>query len=364
MELVCLARRAWVLPLALAACDDGGGSESGPSETGTIVAAVEEDGVLAVIDKTSETVRARIDLGAELHGQPVRYNVHNVQGAADGHTVWATAMPADGEHDPSHGGPAPVEELVGVDVAREAIFQRVPLGADLHVAHVVLDGGRAFVTANESDQVLFVDLEAASVTERVDLPAGTGPHGARLTPDGAKLVVAGMGDGSIHVVDTGSRAVRSYDVPGLAVQVAVLPDGSAAFATLYDTLQIARLDLGDGSLRLFDLPADSAGPVQIYPHPDGGSLWVADQGVVLGRPAGDRLYRIDAATGEVIARVTVGEGPHGVVVAPDGDSVWITLLVGGAVQRIAVDDLQVLATVPVGEGPNGITCLHGDGAMP
>ncbi len=355
-------RRAMLLTGAIAACDDAVTDDEAPAtHEGRIVAAVEDEGVLAVIDEVTGRVVRRIDLATEVHGARTAYTIHNVQGAPDGHTVWATAMPAS-DHG-GHGDAPMPEELVGVDLETGAVTRRVPLGEELHVAHVVLDGQRAFVTANEADQVLFVDLARGEVTRRVDLPAGSGPHGARLTPDG-RLVVAGMGDGSLQVVDTETGAVTSHDLPGVAVQSAVLPDGSAAFATLFDTRQVARLDLGTGDVRLFDLPADSAGPLQIYPHPDGGSVWVADQGVLLDRPAGDTLYRLDASTGEVLASIPVGQGPHGVVVTPDGASVWVTLLVDGSVQRVDVADGRVAATLPVGEGPNGITCLHEQGAMP
>ncbi len=355
-------RFAALLAAALAACDDAAPDDEASPHEGHIVAAVEAEGVLAVIDQVTGRVVRRVDISPVVEGMRIPYAIHNVQGAPDGRTVWATTMPAG-----AHGGhvsmPLP-DELVGVDLETGAVIRRIPLGRALHIAHVVLDGPRAFVTANQADVVLVVDLERGAVRRRVDLARGSGPHGARLTPDGGRLVVAGMGDGSLHVVDTVTGAVTAHDLPGVAVQTAVLPDGSAAFATLFDTRQVARLDLATDAVRLFDLPPDSAGPLQIYPHPDGGSVWVADQGVLLDRPAGRTLFRLDAATGEVLASVPVGEGPHGVVVTPDGASVWVTLLVDGSVQRVDVADGEVAGTVPVGDGPNGITCLHPHGAMP
>lgn len=88
---------------------------------------------------------------------------------------------------------------------------------------------------------------------------------ARLTANGRTLVVAGMGDGSMHVVDTGTGAVASYDLPGRAVQATVLPDASAAFVTVYHPRQIAKLDLVSKQLSIFDLPKGAVEPMQIYP---------------------------------------------------------------------------------------------------
>ena len=108
---------------------------------------------------------------------------------------------------------------------------RIPLGEDLHVAHVVVSDDVAYVTSFEADSVLVVDLAAREVVREVPLAPGTGPHGARLAPDGDALYVAGMGDGSLHVVDTATFEVTTRDLPGRAVQTAVLPDGKRSDTT-------------------------------------------------------------------------------------------------------------------------------------
>jgi len=288
--------------------------------------------------------------------------VHNTQAAPDGRTVWTTAMPASGHA--GHDGAGAEEELIGIDAWTLAVEDRIHLGAGLHAAHVVMSGTDAYVTANQADQVIVVDLAGRRVRRAIALPPGTGPHGARLTPDGSRLVVAGMTDGSLHVVELATDRVDSYDLPGRAVQTAVLPDGSAAFATIYDTRQVARLDLGARQLTLIDLPAGAAGPVQLYPTPDSRHLWVADQGLLDGRPAGDELYRLDAATGAVDLVAAVAPAPHGVVVNHDGSRVWTTTLAQGTVQAVDGATGQVVSTTPVGNQPNGITCLHLGGVMP
>lgn len=344
----------------VAACQPGKSDDSAVAEDGDacIAAAVEEEGAVALLDDEG-TLLSKVDLGTEVDGMAVAVDVHNVQALSDGARVLATVMPTgDMEME------GMVEELVIVDVASASVEGRVTLGEDLHVAHVVTDDALAWVTAYGADLVLEVDLEAGEVVRTLDLPAGTGPHGLRRLPDGSGLVIAGMGDGSIHLVDLESGEVESWDLAGRAVQAGVLPDGTAAFVSDYDSRQIARLDLGTRELSLLDLPEGAAGPVQIYPTPDSAGLWVADQGYLGEDPAGEHLYRLDTATGEITLTATVSPAPHGVVVRADGAEVWTTTLVDGTVERVDASTGEVLSSTVVGDGPNGITCTHPGDATP
>jgi hypothetical protein len=331
-----------------------------------IVAAVEGDGSVVVLDGESGQLIRSVDLAQPLAGdhsedeRVVAFTVHNVQGAPDGRTAWVTALPR-GSHDEEE---SMQEQLIGVDTSTLVVRERIELGADLHVAHVVIAGQRAFVTAYESDAVLVVDLEQGRVERDIALPPGTGPHGLRATPDGEKLVIAGMGDGSMHVVEVVAGEVISFALPGRAVQAAVLPDGQSALVTIYDTRQVARLDMTTRELVLFDLPPSAAGPVQLYPTPDGQSVWIADQGMLDDQPAGKKLYRMNTATGAIDLDADVSPGPHGVVLDRRGQKVWITTLEQGFVQAIDARTGEVLSTTTVGNAPNGITCVFQGGAMP
>jgi DNA-binding beta-propeller fold protein YncE len=349
-------RHLWIV-LSLLSVGCSGANEL-PADL--VVAAVELDGQLAVLDGETGALLDLIDVSQETHHGTTRFRVHNVQAAPDGDLVWATAMARLGE---GHTEPMP-EQLVGVDPRSRAVVARIQLGNDIMASHVAIHGGRGFVTAYFVDNLIVVDLEARAIERTVALPIGTGPHGVRVTPDGGRLVIAGMFQGSAVVVDTTTWEVTPYPLPGRGVQAAVLPDGSAAYVTVYDTKQVARLDLEQGALALFDLPAGSAGPVQLYPTPDGAHLWVADQGLLDGDAAGDRLVRLDATTGAIDLTVTVAPGPHGVVVNDDGSLVWTTAVVDGVVQAIDATTGELRATTPVGAQPSGITSLFAGGAMP
>lgn len=349
------------LLFALAACDGTTGAKA-PAHGQLIFAAVEGDGAVAAIDGATGALIERIDLGVVEHGMATSYQPHNVQGSPDGKTVWATAHPP---MDSSMEGMPMPDQLIGIDVETLSVRSRIPLGEMVHAAHVVIRGSTAWVTANLADLVYVVDLDAGQVVRTLPLPSGAGPHGERLSPDGGKLFVAGMGtEGSLLVVDTATGEVEKHELPAPAVQTAVLPDGSAAFATILARAQVARLDLRTGDLLLIDLPEGAAGPAQIYPSPDSASVWVADQGVLVPGSTGHRAYQLDAASGATLQTVELGQGPHGVVVEPDGARAWIANAADGTVQSVDTATGEVLTTAPVGNAPNGITCVHRGGATP
>jgi DNA-binding beta-propeller fold protein YncE len=345
--------------LALWACGGQPENEVVSGRTNSVFAAVERDGTLAELDGSTGALIRTVDLSELAHDARMKFDVEDVQAAPDGRTVWLTAKPESGG---AAGAAQMPEELVGVDASTGKVSHRIDLGTGLNVAHVVIRGSLAYVTAYGADLVLVVDLVTERVIRSFALPSGTGPEGARLTPDGVTLVVAGMGDGSMHTIHTGTGFVESHALPGRAMQSAVLPDGSAAFATVYDTRQVARLDLFDGTLSLFELPAGAAGPVQLYPA-SSTSLWIADQGMLDGDAAGNTLYRMSAA-GSVDRTIVVSPAPHGVVVNSETGELWTTTLAEGTVEAVDGESGEVLWTTRVGDGPSGITCVNAGGAMP
>jgi YVTN family beta-propeller protein len=327
-----------------------------------VIAAVEGDGAAAVLDRLTGKLVATIDLSTTSGSEVTRFGVHNVQGSNNGKTAWLTAVPVHGGAH-SHAAPAK-DQLVGIDLETLAVSTRIDLGSELHPAHVVMSGTTAYVTATDGNSILVVDLAGGKVERTIPMPADTKPHGLRMTRDGKTLVVAGMGRGSVELVDVATGSSRSIALPGRGVQAAVSPVADVGFVSVYDTKQIAHVDLQTAELKLFTLPAGSAGPVQIYPTPDGKGLWVADQGMLGADPTGTKVMLIDTASGAVQQSVTVAPGPHGIVVSPDGKTVWTTTLVNGTVDSIDAATGTVVSSVAVGKQPNGVTCVHSTSAMP
>lgn len=350
---------AIAIAIAIAAGFVGCGT-SQPVQGTKVYVAEEESGGIAVVDARTNQVLRDIPLHETSNGMEMHYMPHNVQVAPNGKSVWVTAPPMEG----APGDPEMDEQVVIIDPSTDAIVDRVVLGKGLHLAHVVLDDASrfAYVSANEADKVFQLDAATHAVTKTFDLGAGHKPHGMRACGD--RVFVANMDGKSISVIDPIAAAIQDVPVGGVAVQVACTKDGKLAFASLYDTKEVVRYDRTTGAVTRIALPADAQGPVQLYPTPDSKSLFVADQGLLMDRPASNRLFQIDIATSKVTKTIEVGSGAHGVVVSEDGMRAYVTNTAGNSVSVVDVGDGKVLATVPVGTKPNGVSHFHVSGGMP
>ena len=330
-----------------------------------VFVADEAGGTISVLEQDSMSRIATIDLTEIRGGAAMAFEPHNVQVAPDGRSVWVVAPAVADPTDPhGHGGAAPLEQAMVLDPQTLEIRARIDLGSGLHVAHVVLDPSSrfAYVTANEASAVLRIDATRFEVVRRYELGAGRAPHGLRYCE--GRLYVANMDGQSLSIIEPDTGVIDEVPLGGVAVQTACVPGGRYVFASLYDTREVVRLDIASHEITRVSLPEGSEGPVQLYPTPDGETLYVCDQGLLLGRPASNRLYEVDVASATVVATIIVGEGAHGVVVSDDGLTAYVSNIAAGSVSIVDTRARAVLATVTVGARPNGIAHWHVSGGMP
>jgi len=348
------------LALMLAAC---GSAEDSPRSATTaavkIYVAVEEGSAITVLD--GSTLRLVKDI-------PVAgFMPHNVQVAPDGKLVWAVLVAMDGAghtgggHE--EGTPMP-DEVVAIDPSTDSIVAHIDLGADTHPAHVVVtpDSKTVLVTGVDKNEIIRIDAGSRKILDRVVLGHGTGVHGARVSIDGTSVWAAEIDGKCAARVDLATTAQEHIDLEGQAVQMAVSLDGRYAFASQYDTKKVARIDVASKAVSYVALPAESQGPVQLYPSPDGKSILVADQGLIAGRPASNKLYVIGIDAMTVDATVNVGSGAHGVV-AHDGRA-FVTAIGDDTVTAVDLATKTVIATAKVGKKPNGISVWTKEGGTP
>jgi len=316
-----------------------------PSDVKVYVA-LESGNAIMVLDGRDLAPLAKVSLG--------EYSPHNVQVAPDGKTVWATLVSAHG-----HGGGEPgPDRVVVLDAANDAILSTIELGPDVHPAHVVLtpDSKTAFVTGNSTNEVIRIDVASRALT-RIGLEHGTGPHGARVDSNGNAWVAQIEGK---CVARIGAGTQQHVETNGQAVQTAVTPKW--IFASLYDTRSVARIDPTSLDVTYATLPAESQGPVQLYPTDNGNKLLVADQGLLAGRPASNKLYVLDTDSLALLDTIEVGLGAHGVVA--DGDRAYVTSLSDDAVTMVDLTTKRVVARATVGGDPNGISLWTRRGGAP
>lgn len=341
----------------VSSCGNDGNSNSINDTSSSLPAAKvyvanEAGGSVSVIDLQDSLKTTSIDLS---DSAGTMFMAHNVQVAPNGKSVWVAAAGMDS---------GKTNYLIVIDPNTGTIKERVLLGKDLHVAHVVLDdqSKNAFVTAGETNEVIQVDATTYQVVRKFDLGAGHAPHGLRYA--NGKLYVANMDGKSLSVITVADGKVTDIPLGGIAPQVALTRDDKFVFISLYDTKEVIQYDLKNGQIIRIPLPGTAYGPIQLYATPDSKLLYVADQGELLGRPVSNEVYVIDIPNAKVISTIKVGNKAHGVVVSNDGKSVYVTNTIDNTVSVIDVASQQVIHTIPVGKGPNGISYWFETGGMP
>jgi YVTN family beta-propeller protein len=274
------------------------------------------------------------------------YMPHNVQVAPDGKSVWSANVAMEGMGMP--------DQLAQIDPATDEIVARIDLGTEVHPAHVVVtpDSKTVLVTGAGNNEVIRVDAASRRIIDRIVLD-GAGVHGARVSMDGAALWVAEIEGKRAVRLDLATGKQEHVALAGQAVQMAMSRDGRYVFASQYDTKKVARIDLASRAVTYLALPAESQGPVQLYPTPNGRLMLVADQGILSSRPASNKLYIFDIESMTFTAAIEVGMGAHGVVAL--GDRAYVTAIADDSVTAVDLATNKVVARVKTGKKPNGIS---------
>jgi YVTN family beta-propeller protein len=172
------------------------------------------------------------------------------------------------------------------------------------------DGGSLLASCKFSGHLVWVDVAAERVTGLRRLRAGAMPQDVKLAPDGRVYYVADMGSGGVWIIDAARPRVLGF-----------LPIGRGAHG-LYVSRDVPYLyvsNRGEGSISLVSFATRKV--VATWRIPGGGSPdmgGISADGRVLwltGRYNGE-VYALDTGSGRLLARIPVGQGPHGLCVYP------------------------------------------------
>src|SRR5690625_76959 len=261
-------------------------------------------------------------------------NPHNIQVGLAGTAVYAT--------DTS-------DRVVTVDPATYTVAAVAGTGS--HPAHAIeAPNGRVYVT-NAGDATVSV-YHAGGLQPAKTIQLTGMPHGLRAAPNGWLIVVADMPSGALDLIDPADdRRLGSIPVGPEPVQVAVSADGRHAYATVTDPPAVVKVDLVDRKV-VGAVPV-SARPVQLYLTPDDATVLSADEGTP--EQPGNQLSVIDTDSMTVRQSITVGSGPHGVVIDDSGARAYVTNRFDDTVSVVDLAGHSLIATVPVGPGPTGVS---------
>jgi YVTN family beta-propeller protein len=183
---------------------------------------------------------------------------------------------------------------------------------------------------------------------------GSQPGLARVSPDGAAVVVSNRGDNTVSVIDGRSLRVRAtLPVCQQPEDIAILPSSSKAFVACSGSSQVASIALkaaageaeaNDHVLALLDVGRT---PVNLALKPDGGELMVCDFD-------SDSISIVETANDEVGSSVLIGQHPAHGIVSLDNSRLYVSNFGSDSVAVYDIDLGKRIATMPVGSHPDGL----------
>lgn len=237
-------------------------------------------------------------------------------------------------------------EVVGINLATDTITTVLSADTTEGVA-VTPDGSQVYLAETGQYHVVAANPTTGAETH---IYVGPYPQDVAVSPDGSQVYATVTGGNTgpggsnvVAVISTATNTVTGDINVGTAPrQVLFSPDGSHAYVTTESGLDV--IDTATGQV-VTSVPIRSGAQ---------GLAVSQDDTVYVTSPATDTLYKIDGATGRVIARITVGAEPYAVGVTPDGSQAFVADMNADSVSVVDTATDRVSATLPTGELPGSV----------
>jgi YVTN family beta-propeller protein len=240
-----------------------------------------------------------------------------------------------------------------IDPATNKVVQQI---RDIEGAHGIAfspDGSRVYVS-NEATSTLDVfDRKSGKLVKKVPLSAH--PNNIAVAKDGRIIVGIARDPGALDIIDPATLTrTKSVPVNGRLHNVYVTPDGKYAVTGSIRTKTVTVIDLASEQVA-WEVTLDKGiRPMTIEAGPDGATRRIFVQ---LSDTNGFAV--VDFAARREVARIqlpaakstfeTDGDRStapsHGIGVAPDGKTLWVTSIPNNAVYVYSLDDLKLKGEV-------------------
>ena len=233
-----------------------------------------------------------------------------------------------------------------------------------HGAAAAPDGSR-FYFSSEAEQTLHVvDGKTLQTVKKIPLTAR--PNNISISRDGRRVYVGIVSaPGAVDVIDTTSlEKVKSIPTKGGIHNVYVTPDGRHVIAGSIAGRVMTVIDQKTEE-PIWTLFEEGVRPMAFETNPDGSTKRIFVQLSNLhGFAVVDFAQRKEVARVELpndIPAEKVDKGPfnaspsHGLGVAPDGRTLWVTSRPNARVYAYSLPDLKLLGAVDLGGRPDWVT---------
>ena len=251
-----------------------------------------------------------------------------------------------------------------IDPTTDRIVGEIPDAEVVHGAAAAPNGSRLYLSNESTDTLDIVDTKTLRIIKKIPLTGR--PNNLSIRKDGARLYVAIAGaQGGVDVIDTAAEQKAKFiRVLGGVHNTFITPDSKyvvagstgGAVATVIDTAT--------------ELPAWSihfeggVRPLCFETNPDGSTKRMFAQITNL-----HGFAIIDWEKRKEVGRITLPDVPpaernnegiqgapaHGILVSPDGKTLWSTSKFNSHVYVYSMPDLKYLGAVRVGKVPDWLT---------
>jgi YVTN family beta-propeller protein len=219
-------------------------------------------------------------------------------------TAWATSRGPDtvtGFESPSG------RVLKTISVGKAPMGLAIPSGTN-----------KLYVGNEGSNSVSVISVPRREVVATINI--GSRPHHMFASPDGSRVYVAEFGTNKIAVIDTMTDSLVAEWQTGPSAErthaPAPSPDGKTLYAVNSVGKTLVALDARTGAIQ-WSMPTGD-NPSELHVSRDGRTGYLSVRNL-------DEIDLIDLATRQVVRRITVGDQPDTVQIAPDESFLVVAL---------------------------------------
>jgi YVTN family beta-propeller protein len=240
-----------------------------------------------------------------------------------------------------------------IDPATNKVVQEIKNVVGAHGVNFSPDGARVYISNEETSTLDVYDRKTAKLIKKVEL--SDHPNNIAVTKDGDRIVVAiARGKGGLDVVDAKTLTLKKTINGGRLHNVYLTPDGKYVIGGSIPSKKLYVFDLATEELA-WDLQMDlGVRPMAIETNPDGSTKRIFIQMSNL-----NGFSVVDFAARNEVTKVPLPEPPqqfdhggyrtaepsHGISVAPDNKTLWVTSIPNNAVYVYSLDTLKQIGSV-------------------
>jgi YVTN family beta-propeller protein len=207
------------------------------------------------------------------------------------------------------------------------------------------DGTKAIVMAERNNKVDFYDPRSWALIKAVPIPF-KGVNHAEFTADGKTMVASCEFSGYLVRIDLASMQITGQlNIGGKPVDLKLSPDGSVMFNANETRNGVSVVDWQNMQEVRF-LPTGK-GTHGLYPSRDGRQLYASNRG-----EGSVSVINFDSLA--VVGKWTFGGSPDMGGVSTDGKQLWLSGRYNSEVYVLDTSTGNLIKKIPVGKGPHGL----------